>query len=497
MNKRVLIVFFYLVLIIPIVSVAKKNSDKDWIAIDSRKIPRWFTDAKFGIFIHWGLYSVPAWSPKGTYSEWYRYWCDNDTLFGNGDFTGHEIKEYNELTYGKDFPYEGFAPMFKAQDFDAGELADLIKESGAKYAVLTSKHHDGYALWPSMEASRDYGRPWTSTEIGPMRDLVKEYSDSLRDRGIKVGTYLSLREWNNPMYTQENIDEYVIRHFHPQVKDLISNYHPDILWTDGPDKFDENQWRVHDMLTWIYNESPVKDSIVINDRSARWSGKRHADFLCREYSNRAMSPDKPWEECRGIGFSFGYNKNEDIQDYASPMGLIHTLINVVSAGGNLILGIGPDSNGKIPPIMQERLLQIGDWLKVNGEAIYGTKPWKNREQWSEGDRNWQPKGKMYVSGDAILHQTVRPDSGYAVKEVFFTHKGNDLYAILPQYKIGEFVIRDIESTPSGITLLGFDSKLTWRKDGTDIIVELPPMIYGEQPCEYAWTLKLWDAAGVE
>lgn len=114
-----------------------------------------------------------------------------------------------------------------------------------------------------------------------------------------------------------------------------------------------------------------------------------------------MPEDKPWEECRGMGFSFSYNQNEDIEDYSSPQGLILTLVNIVSKGGNLLLGIGPNGNGKIPPIMQERLLQMGEWLKVNGEAIYDTYKWKQSEQWSEGDRNWKDKGKHYVGGNSI------------------------------------------------------------------------------------------------
>lgn len=121
----------------------------DWESIDKRPIPSWFQDAKFGIFIHWGLYSVPAWSPKGTYAEWYQYWLENKTLFGNGNFKGDEIYNYHQKTYGKDFTYVDFAALFKAQDYNATEWVNLFVESGAKYAVLTTKHHDGFALWNS------------------------------------------------------------------------------------------------------------------------------------------------------------------------------------------------------------------------------------------------------------------------------------------------------------------------------------------------------------
>lgn len=143
--------------------------------------------------------------------------------------------------------------------------------------------------------------------------------------------------------------------------------------------------------------------------------------------------------------SFGYNQNEDLGDYTSPKALILTLVNIVSQGGNLLLDIGPNANGKIPPIMQERLLQIGQWLKVNGEAIYGTRAWGNSCQWSKGNREWKSKEKHYVSGDAILKQTVDPDPGYAVKEVFFTKKGNNIYAIMPRYPKNKIVLRTTDN----------------------------------------------------
>lgn len=208
-----------------------------------------------------------------------------------------------------------------------------------------------------------------------------------------------------------------------------------------------------------------------------------------------MDPGKAWEECRGIGLSFGYNRNEDIEDYASAQGLIHTLLNVVSAGGNLILGIGPDSNGKVPPIMQERLLQIGRWLDTNGEAIYGTTPWNKHEQWSEGERNWRPDGKMmYVGGDVILKQTVDPEPSYARKELFFTRKGEDLYAIMTDYIPGELILHDIVAEPDRIEIIGLDRKIDWRKQGDDIIVEIPTIAHGQMPCDYAWTLKIKGGA---
>lgn len=474
------------------VSAKNKSNEPTWDSLDARPTPSWFANAKFGIFIHWGIYSVPMWSPKGTYQEWYQYWLENKKLFGNGDFTGSEIYDYHMKMYGEDFSYADFAPKFKALDYNADEWAELFRKSGAKYVVLTTKHHDGFALWPSKEASRDYARPWNSIEIGAKRDLVGEYASALKKKDIKVGFYISCREWGNPLYCPELIDTYVERHFIPQVKDLVNRYEPDILWSDGPDSYSDSIWQTKKLFQWLYSESPVKNKIILNDRWARFTdGKKHGDYYTREYSNRDMPGDKPWEECRGMGFSFSYNQNEDLEDYSSPQGLILTLANIVSKGGNLLLGIGPNGNGKIPPIMQERLLQMGEWLNINGEAIYDTHKWKRTEQWSEGNKDWKDKGKYYVGGNAILKQTTDPDPGFAVKEAFFTAKGSSVYAILPKYPKKEIILKDMQSrAKTQITLLGYNGKLQWKQVNNNIIVEMPIIPFNEIPCQYAWCLKL-------
>ena len=144
MKKSISTLLFYF---ISVSLFSQKVYTPDWESLDKRPVPSWFEDAKFGIFIHWGLYSVPGWSPKGTYSEWYKYWLENKKLMGNGDFTGTEIYDFHTAMYGRDFTYADFAPMFKAMSYDANEWAKLFERAGARYAVLTTKHHDGFALW--------------------------------------------------------------------------------------------------------------------------------------------------------------------------------------------------------------------------------------------------------------------------------------------------------------------------------------------------------------
>ena len=182
-----------------------------------------------------------------------------------------------------------------------------------------------------------------------------------------------------------------------------------------------------------------------------------------------------WEEIRGIGTSFGYNRDEDLADYASGKQLILMLSDIVSMGGNLCLNVGPRADGKIPVIQQQRLMEIGNWLKINGEAIYGTKPYTRSCQWSKGNRDIKLKkdGDKYITADYIERETLYPAKGDAVKEMFFTTKGDVLYAILPQWK-DKVTIKDLQlKNGAKITLLGADAKCNWKKSGKDIVVTMP------------------------
>ena len=451
---------------------AQKKYQPNWESLDSRPTPDWFADAKFGIFIHWGPYSVPAWSPKGTYSEWYQYWMQTKKLFGNGDFKGDEVYNYHVKTYGKDFDYYRFGEQFRADLFDPDEWAALFEEAGAKYVVLTSKHHDGFTLWPNKEAN-DRGFAWNSVESGAKRDLLGDLTTAVKKTDVKMGFYYSLYEWFHPWW-QNDRKKFVTDHFHPQFKDLVESYQPDIVWGDGEWDMTAEEWRSPELLAWLFNESSVKDKIVINDRWGKGIRKKHGGYFTTEYEADA-SFDNPWEECRGMGFSFGYNQNEDAEDYNSPQTLILMLVNVVSAGGNLLLDIGPDGRGNIPVIMQERLLQMGRWLKINGEAIYGTQTWKKPFQWSEnGKRDFKPDKQHYTGGEFILKQTVDPEPGYAVKEAFFTSKAGDLYAITPKWPGEELLIRDVNASQgSKATLLSTGETLTRENRGKDLLIKMP------------------------
>lgn len=489
MKKHRIVIFFLMILVCGI-SKSQENYKPTWESLDSRPIPGWFQDAKFGIFIHWGPYSVPAWTPKGTYSEWYQYWLQSKSLFGNGNFKGDEVANFHKRTYGDHFSYYNFGELFKADLFNPDEWAQLFEKSGAKYIVLTSKHHDGFTLWPNKEAN-DRGFAWNSMEVGAKRDLVGELSSAVKKTGVKMGLYYSLYEWYHPLWLNDK-ERFVDEHYLPQVKDLVTKYNPDVLWADGEWDMEADKWKSKEFLAWLFNESVAKDNIVINDRWGKGIRKHHGGYFTTEYEAEAPEFKRPWEECRGMGFSFGYNQNEDFEDYNSPKTLVLNLVNIVSTGGNLLLDIGPDARGSIPVIMQERLLQIGEWLNTNGEAIYGTKPWKNSFQWSlKGEKNYKPK-QHYLGGDFILKQTIDPEPGYAVKELFFTQNSNANFVIVPEWR-EQVIIRNFKpSSSTTITLLATGEPLKGVQKGSDFIIEMPvylPKKFKETD-DYAYAIKI-------
>jgi len=447
-------------LLICTISSFAQTYEPNWESLDNRPIPEWFKDAKFGIFIHWGLYSVPAWGPtEGVgiyekYAEWYWYSLTNPNRESYEAFNA-----FHEKAYGKDFKYQDFADMFTCDMFEPAEWARIFKEAGAKYVVLTSKHHEGFCLWPSKESWN-----WNSVDVGPHRDLAGDLIKAVRNKGLRMGYYYSLYEWFNPNY-HDNVDEYVDQHMIPQIKDLVTRYEPDILWTDGEWDYTHDVWRATEILSWLYNESPVKDEVVTNDRWGDETRGKHGGIWTTEYdlvheaNANEMEIEHYWEECRGIGTSFGFNRNEYLGNYSTSEELVHILINKVARGGNLLLNIGPTADGRIPVIMQQRLLDMGEWLKVNGEAIYGTRSWDDA-----------PK---------VTSETT----------TYFTRKGNDLYVMCTEFPTAPVSVESIQN-PDNVTMLGLDSKISTSFNSGTLSITPPDVTPATNPCDYAWTFKL-------
>jgi alpha-L-fucosidase len=467
------------------VSLAQKKYDATWESVDSRPSPQWFTDARFGIFIHWGVYAVPAFAPVGNYSEW--YW--NALQKGPTDRgKPNPTYDFHVKNYGKDFPYHNFAPMFRAEMYDPAYWAEVFEKSGAKYVVLTSKHHDGFALWPSEHANKAWGRPWNSVDAGPKRDLLGDLTNEVRKRGLEMGFYYSLYEWYNPLWLKDR-KRFVTEHMHPQFKDVVTRYKPSIIFSDGEWDMPGEDWKSPELLAWLFNESPVRNNVVINDRWGKGARHKHGGYFTTEYTAGLENTTKPWEESRGMGFSYGYNRAEQIGHYRSDRELLLMLIDLVSRGGNLLLDIGPTADGRIPVIMQERLLQMGRWLKVNGDAIYGTEPWKRTRQWSAGTQPKLETGE-YMTRYEVTDFIERKKPDQAVIEAFFTSKGSDVYAIIPGWPGAQFTVKDVAAKQgTQVSMLG-GGDLRWSPRGNHIVVDMPPAPGDATKAQHAYVIKL-------
>jgi alpha-L-fucosidase len=266
----------------------------------------------------------------------------------------------------------------------------------------------------------------------------------------------------------------------PQFKDLVTRYKPALIFSDGEWEMTSAEWRSPELLAWLFNDSPVKDDVVIDDRWGKDTRHKHGGYWTTEYTPGMSGMDHPWEESRGMGFSYGYNRAERLQDYHTGRELVIMLVDLVSRGGNLLLDIGPNADGEIPVVMEERLTQMGNWLAVNGEAIYGTKPWKTTRQFSAGEGPKMDYNKEFETAYDVTKLTNI--------EAFFTSKGSDLYAILPRWPGRSFQLKDIPGAKA-VTLLGYAMPLKFRAVGGGVSIELPeiPESLLTQP---AWVLKI-------
>jgi alpha-L-fucosidase len=433
-------------------------------SLDKHPLPQWYAGAKLGIFIHWGLYSVPGWAPLthpdhdfssndyikyDPYAEWY---------LNTMRISGSPTQEYHKQHYGDQGYYE-FAPTFnrESKKWDPDKMAAVFKMAGARYVVLTSKHHEGFTLWPSRTSNPTPSLK--SAQLHAERDIVGELTTAVQKQGMKMGLYYSGGyDWTfNAGPIQVNADYNAVKpqsdaygkYAFAQIHELIDRYHPAILWNDIDWPKTGNALQVE---ADYYNAMPDG---VIDDRF----GIKHSDFTSPEYEKKDQISEKKWEECRGLGRSFGYNRAEGEKETIAPGELIALLVDIVSKNGNLLLDVGPEADGTIPPVQMERLQALGAWLKQNGEAIYDTTPWtKAAGKSAEGD------------------------------DIRFTKKGSDLYVtVLGKPKAETITIPDLPVKDGiGISQLGSDDDLgaKGQTDGTRIAFHAP--LKGD----YAYSFKL-------
>lgn len=471
-----------------------------WESLEHYEAPEWYKDAKFGIFIHWGVYSVPAFG-----NEWYPR---------NMYRAGSEENKHHIATYGPldKFGYKDFIPMFKAEQFDPAAWARLFKEAGAKYVVPVAEHHDGFAMYDSGLSD------WTAAKMGPRRDVIGELAKAVRAEGLHFGAsshrvehnfFLGVgrsipSDINDPKYAAfygpahnwlENKDGTPLSNDFTYVSpawtadwlaratEMVEKYHPDVMYFD---------W-------WIGQPSVRADltrfAAFYYNNELKYSGHagviNYKDYAMQDHSGvldieRGQLGDiRPlyWQTDTSVSNkSWGYIKNDT---FKSPPFIIHQLIDIVSKNGNLLLNIGPRSDGTIPEEVQAVLRDVGSWLQVNGEAIYGTRPWKI---YGEGPTK-VTAGSFHDADTAA----------YTAEDFRFTTNDNTLYAIeLGWPSAGEALIHSLGSTArkgqkiDSIVLLGSDSKIAFEQKPGGLHIQLPPRAPGK--FAYAFRIKLSVAA---
>jgi alpha-L-fucosidase len=427
-------------------------------SLNAHPLPQWYAGAKLGIFIHYGLYSVPGWAPlshpehdfqnvdyikNDPYAEWY---------LNAMRIPGSPTQAYHRAHYGANFGYYDFVPIFnrESRKWNPNEWATVFRQAGARYVVLTTKHHDGFTLWPTITPN-----PSPTLPLGRQhaeRDIVGELTAAVRKQGLRMGLYYSGGyDWTfntGPILTSADYQEVKPEtqaygnYAFAQIHELIERYHPSVLWNDIDWPKTGNALQVE---ADYYNSIPDG---AIDDRF----GIPHADFTSPEF-----------EELKQ------YNRAEGESETIAPADLIALLVDIVSKNGNLLLDVGPEADGTIPPVQMERLQALGAWLKQNGEAIYDTIPW--------------------------THATGKSQEG---DDLRFTRKGDDLYVTIlgtPKEKtvtltdLGQGVLDRVHGTGK-VYLLGDPKSLNWSTGDGAVEVKLPDKL----PGSYAYVLKLNDYA---
>jgi alpha-L-fucosidase len=445
-----------------------------------RETPPWFDGAKLGVFVHWNAAAIPAYAPVletrdlPDDEDWVKAWrrLPFAEMYQNTmAIPGSPTQRHHAERYG-DLPYEAFVARFRDElipRWDPEPWADLFARVGARYVVLTTKTEDGFLLWPS-DTPHPTKPGWQSE-----RDVVGELAAAVRARGLKMGTYYcGGLDWSFqgiPITSVESTREAMpqdaeyLAYADAHWRELIDRYEPAVLWNDYgyPDDAD---------IATLFREylSRVPDGVINNRFDGDPFGvsdepsKVYSDFVTPEYTVDG-SPELKWEACRGIGTSFGYNREESERSYMSAAKLIHAFVDIVARGGNMLINVGPMATGAIPWLQAQRLLELGWWLRVNGEAIYDTRPWQRAAG---------------TTGEGI--------------GVRYTASADAVHAIVLGAPKGAAIELDVRLADGAVASVhGIDAELPWSAVPTGTRIELPELPDGDQP---AMSVRLAPAAAV-
>jgi alpha-L-fucosidase len=405
---------------------------------------RWWRDAKFGMFIHWGPYAVLG-----------------------GVYKGNNSAAAEWIMYEENIPvseYEEYARQFNPQKFDARAWVQIAKAGGAKYIIITSKHHDGFSMWDSKVSSYDI------VDFTPFkRDVLKELAEACKQAGIHLGFYHSIMDWHHPDATGERFLEYRDTYLKPQLQELLTGYGKlGVLWFDGEWISEWTEPQGAELYNFVRGLQP---SIIINNRVGKGRNGMQGMSLDNTSAGDFGTPEQEilnqggagmdWEACMTTNDSWGYKKAD--QNWKSAETLIHNLVDIAAKGGNYLLNVGPDAEGIIPEASQERFREIGKWLKVNGTAIYET---RTLPEFREGDNIRYTRSK----------------------------DGKTIYAAVLDWPGKSLKIRYVEPKPgSKIYMLGYKKALLWKKNSRgEVVITLPSLLQraGNRPCHHAWVFKI-------
>uniref|UniRef100_A0A0A1WHC9 Putative alpha-L-fucosidase n=1 Tax=Zeugodacus cucurbitae TaxID=28588 RepID=A0A0A1WHC9_ZEUCU len=462
--------------------VTGERYEPNWASLDTRPLPSWYDEAKIGIFIHWGVYSVPSFGSEWFWQDWLNLHYPNYLSFMKNN-------------YKPNFSYQEFAHEFTAELFNATKWALLFRDSGAKYVVLTSKHHDGYTLWPSTSSFS-----WNSMDVGPKRDIIRELSSAIRkETSLKFGLYYSLFEWFNRLYINDKLhifleQNYVNRKMRPEQMELINEYLPEILWSDGDWEAPAKYWKAEEFIAWLYNDSPVRDTIVTNDRWGFGTACHHGDFYnCQDRYNPGILQSHKWENAFTLDkSSWGQRFDVELNDFMTSEELIGEIVKTISCNGNALINVGPTKYGTILPIFEERLRDMGKWLSVNGDAIYGSKPWVYQND-SITPNVWYTQKLDPTNTSSTIYAIVL-DYPYDTNEIDLHPIGNvakdtKSNVLLFGYEEDMSVVSNVDMS---VTLLGMEhTQIDWSLNSNKIHIVFPPKHHiDKNGLKFAWTFKI-------
>lgn len=471
-------------------SVAGRGPFKpDWAAITNRfKTPAWYQDAKFGVFIHWGVYSVPAFG-----SEWYPR---EMYVAGTKEFK-HHVETYGPQAR---FGYKDFIPLFKAERFDADAWAALFKEAGVRYVIPVAEHHDGFPMYAS-----DY-TGWSAAKMGPGRDLIAAQAEACRKAGIVFGASSHRAEhwffFDNGLYSDSDVrdtnnaalygpavnkrmaeaqaeppdqafmDDWLLRSC-----EIVDKYRPAVMYFDWWICQPVFQPYLKTFAAYYYNRGVEwNQQVAINFKE--WEGcsfPRGSGVFDMERGQATRIEPEFWQTCTSVSRnSWGYVTNHN---YKQTGELVDDLVDIVSKNGAMLLNIGPMADGAIPATEQRMLREIGAWLKVNGEAVYGTRPWRHSGE-----------GPTQLAGGSFSDKTKKPE--FTPEDIRFTTKPGVLYAIaLAWPDNGVLLVRSLSNAAGPVRqvwLLGHSGPLDWRQTPEGLRVNLPPT----PPSDHAFALAV-------